>query len=185
MNKKETKKQLLLEKMSSHILSHGLKSSSLKSLAASAGTSDRMLLHYFRNKDELLSSVLDTIYNQFIAILSIAQAEKVSGPQMILHLTALMKHQAVRPYIQFWFELVPYAVKKEAPFHLISRKICDRYFTWIKHNINAVNETEQKQIAALVLSLTEGFALFDMLGEELIITNALAGMDQFFNLKNP
>ena len=70
MKKGELRKKIITEKMADHILSNGLQSSSLRQISAAAETSDRMLLYYFTNKEDMLrnnkyiiSSISVTIYN--------------------------------------------------------------------------------------------------------------------------
>ena len=47
-----------LDAMADHLLAHGLAGSPLRALAAAAGTSDRMLLYYFSDRDDLLAALL-------------------------------------------------------------------------------------------------------------------------------
>ncbi len=48
----------LAEAATDHALDHGLIGLSLRPLAAALGTSDRMLLYHFRNKDDVVATVL-------------------------------------------------------------------------------------------------------------------------------
>ena len=48
----------LLERVTDHVLEHGLIGLSLRPVAASVGTSDRMLIYHFRSRDALVSAVV-------------------------------------------------------------------------------------------------------------------------------
>lgn len=48
----------LLEQATDYVLEHGLIGLSLRPLAAAIGTSDRMLIYHFRNRDALVSAVV-------------------------------------------------------------------------------------------------------------------------------
>jgi AcrR family transcriptional regulator len=48
----------LAEAATDHVLEHGLLGLSLRPLAAALGTSDRMLLYHFADKDDLVATVL-------------------------------------------------------------------------------------------------------------------------------
>jgi AcrR family transcriptional regulator len=48
----------LLERATDYVLEHGLIGLSLRPLAAAIGTSDRMLIYHFRNRDALISAVV-------------------------------------------------------------------------------------------------------------------------------
>jgi len=55
----ETKRRTALaEAATDHVLEHGLVGLSLRPLAAALGTSDRMLLYHFADKDDLVATVL-------------------------------------------------------------------------------------------------------------------------------
>lgn len=58
MRKADTRRQQILERLADHVLAHGMQAASLRPLAAAAGTSDRMLLHYFADKEELITATL-------------------------------------------------------------------------------------------------------------------------------
>lgn len=66
MEKTEAKRQLILNQIADHLLAAGLKDASLRHLAAAIGASDRMLLHYFVDKDELMTAAHHTApYHRF------------------------------------------------------------------------------------------------------------------------
>lgn len=48
----------LLERATDYVLAHGLIGLSLRPLAAAIGTSDRMLIYHFQNRDALVSAVV-------------------------------------------------------------------------------------------------------------------------------
>ena len=54
MNFRNERREAAIERMADYVLSEGLGAATLRPLAAAAGTSDRMLLYYFADKDELL-----------------------------------------------------------------------------------------------------------------------------------
>ena len=58
--------------MADHLLAAGLTGVNLRALAAAAGTSDRMLLYYFTDKDELLAATLACIAARLTAKLDAA-----------------------------------------------------------------------------------------------------------------
>jgi AcrR family transcriptional regulator len=48
----------LLDRVTDHVLEHGLIGLSLRPVAAAAGTSDRMLIYHFKSRDALVSGVV-------------------------------------------------------------------------------------------------------------------------------
>lgn len=53
-----TRREALAEAATDYVLDHGIIGLSLRPLAAALGTSDRMLLYHFRDKDDLVATVL-------------------------------------------------------------------------------------------------------------------------------
>ena len=51
----------LLDAMAAHVLEHGLNSASLRPLAKAAGTSDRMLIYHFGNKERVIGAILSRL----------------------------------------------------------------------------------------------------------------------------
>ena len=48
----------LLDRVTDHVLEHGLIGLSLRPVAAAVGTSDRMLIYHFTSRDALVSAVV-------------------------------------------------------------------------------------------------------------------------------
>ena len=57
----DDRRDALIDRLADHMLAIGIGASSLRTLAKAAGTSDRMLLYYFRDKDELVAATLERI----------------------------------------------------------------------------------------------------------------------------
>jgi len=54
----DSHREELLEKVTDHVLEHGLIGLSLRPVAAAVGTSDRMLIYHFGSRDALVSAVV-------------------------------------------------------------------------------------------------------------------------------
>ena len=74
MTSAQDKRSDLIEKLADHILADGLLNASLRPLAKAVGTSDRMLLYYFKDKDDLIEAVLDHIAARITVILEQSRA---------------------------------------------------------------------------------------------------------------
>ena len=85
MSVREKRRAAALDRIADHMLAHGLADSSLRALAQTAGTSDRMLLYYFAGKDDILVSALGTIATRLGAILHTALGGPCSAdPEKVL-----------------------------------------------------------------------------------------------------
>src|SRR5680860_471493 len=61
------RRQVLAEGATNYVLEHGLIDLSLRPLAASLGTSDRMLLYHFKDKSDLVATVLRVSNDRSVA----------------------------------------------------------------------------------------------------------------------
>jgi len=69
LSKRETKRAEIVGKLATHFLEAGLGDTGVRRLAEVAGTSDRMLLYYFENKEEILAAVLGALGGGFTEVL--------------------------------------------------------------------------------------------------------------------
>lgn len=63
------RREQLTEEATDYVLEHGLLGLSLRPLAAALGTSDRMLLYHFRDKDDLVATVLRTSNDRSVTVI--------------------------------------------------------------------------------------------------------------------
>ena len=59
----------LLDQVTDHVLEHGLIGLTLRPVAAAIGTSDRMLIYHFDNRDALVSDVVARATERGIAVI--------------------------------------------------------------------------------------------------------------------
>jgi len=175
MKKGEARRQQLLERTADHLLAHGLQGASLRPLAAAAGTSDRMLLHYFVDKEELLTAALTLVTQRLIALLESARADPMPFQSLLPHISVLMKDARIQPYMRLWLELVTFAAGEKEPFRSIARQICSTFLDWIAAALSVERQEEREPLAALTLAIIEGLIIFDALGDDSKRTVALAG----------
>ncbi len=176
MKKGEARRQQLLDRLADHVLAYGLQGASLRPLAAAVGTSDRMLLHYFTDKEELLTATLTLVTHRLIVVLEHARADPIPFQHLLPLLSGMMKDAQIQPYMRLWLELVTFAAGDKEPFRSIARQIASTFLTWIAGALDVEREEERAPLAALTLAIVEGFIIFDALGDDSILNLALAGV---------
>ncbi|WP_129677954.1 TetR/AcrR family transcriptional regulator [Candidatus Chloroploca sp. Khr17] len=176
MKKGERRRAELLERLADHLLTHGLQGASLRPLAAAVGTSDRMLLHYFGDKEELLTASLTLVSQRLITMLDAARLEPLPIDALLTMLAGMVKDPHVRPYMRLWLELLPLAAGGQAPFHTIAQRISATLRGWIADTLQVDTEEQRELLAALTLTIIEGFVMFDALGDDEVPAAALAGL---------
>lgn len=165
MNIRENQRAAVIERLSSHLLDHGLAHTSLRQLAAAAGVSDRMLLYYFADKAEVLTTSLTRIAQDLVAALDAALPDERVAPDVLLtQALQLMRNPTVQPSIRLWLEIVTSAARGQAPFPELSAQILQGFLSWLEQRLDVVDDQRRAETAAYILATVDGIALYDLVG---------------------
>ncbi len=175
MEKTEIKRQLILNEIADYLLASGMTDSSLRQLAAAIGTSDRMLLHYFSDKEELMSAALNLVARRLIDMLDSTRSNQMPFQTLMPYLAGMIKDPRIRPYLRLWLELAAMSTASET-YRLIARQICDSFYNWITSVLIVEKDEERAPMAALAFATIEGFVLLDALGYDAKVAIALKGI---------
>lgn len=177
MTKKEIKRREITERIADYLLTHGLYKASLRPMAAALGTSDRMLLHYFTDKEELLNASLLLVADRLIRLLENARADKMPFRLLVPHLAGMLKNPTTRPFLKLWLELAALSYD-EAHYRKIAQQICNVFLEWIESMIDVKNDSDLKPMASLAFATIEGLVLLDAIGSDSLIMQALEGVER-------
>jgi len=175
MKKTEIKREIILNQIADYLLASGMKDSSLRQLAAKIGTSDRMLLHYFSDKEELMNAALNLAAGRLIEILENTRSKQMPFETLITYLAGMLKEPSIRPYLRLWLELAAMSTASET-YRTIARQISDSFYDWISSVLIVDKDEERAPMAALAFATIEGFVLLDSLGYGAKVTSALKGI---------
>jgi AcrR family transcriptional regulator len=179
MKKTDEKRQAITEKVADHLLAHGLKRASLRQLAETAGLSDRMLLHYFTTKEELLTAALNRVTERLVSTLESVRSKPLSLHLLLSRLTAMLKNPLLRPYLRLWLELTAQAAGGDDYYGPIAREICAHFYDWIASALKVERERDRQPLAALAFALLEGLVILDVLGFDSHARAALKGLELY------
>ena len=173
VEKTETRRRVILEKIADHLLEQGMKGSSIRPLAAAAGISDRMLLHYFENKEAVMTASLSIVAARMTTLLESARTAPMPFNALMPHLAALRTDPHIRSYLRLWLELAALSASGEALYCQVARQLGDYFYEWLAGELLVENETERASLAALAFVTVEGFVFLDAIGENALIERAL------------
>jgi AcrR family transcriptional regulator len=169
---KQARLDALTDRLADHVLVHGLAASSLRPLARWAGTSDRMLLYYFADKDAVIAASLDRIAARMLAMLDAAAPAQPMAPAALRdHLAPLLGDVLVRPYLRVWLEMAAYGAHGDAGIRAIGARIGAGFLAWLACHL-AVPAAEKAAAAARLLIEIEGSVLLASLGMDSAIAAA-------------
>lgn len=156
MSKRQNKRAQVIALLAEHFLETGLGDTGLRRLADVAGTSDRMLLYYFDNKDELVAAVLAHIVESLAGALSDIFGTTPQSPDKVLQiLWSAAKNEAFKPHLRLWLDLSAHANHGDPLLLSIAQQISNGWIDWLA-SLLAVPETEKKATAALILAAVDG-----------------------------
>ena len=174
MSVRATRREAAIERMADHLLEHGLPGGSLRPLAAAAGTSDRMLLYYFRDKDEVLAATLERVAARLTAMLDAALPPGTRLPYaaLLAAVWAAVGSPALRPYMRLWLELAAVAARGVLPGGEIATAIMQGFADWVSDHL----EPAPGASPALLLATIEGMLFLDAVGRRDLADAAAAAV---------
>lgn len=160
------KKNVWLEKMGSYVLEHGIANASLRPLAKAAGTSDRMLIYHFNNKFELLSAILEYMFEQFGEQLLQAFPSKraQSRQQCASNIVHYLESGNYEPYKHLWMEIIANASRGDELSIGLGNALTLQLEEWIV-NYLPEDEPEPQQAARAIITIVEGVNVLSSIGK--------------------
>ncbi|MEM9898621.1 MAG: TetR/AcrR family transcriptional regulator [Pseudomonadota bacterium] len=165
----------LLERIVDTLLTGGLVEASLRPLAKAAGTSDRMLLYYFKDKDTLLSEAFSVLAAR---ILSQLEADFPTGStaaagDLLRHLGQATRGEQMAPAMRLWIEITAAASRGIEPHKSVGAAILNGFLHWIEVRLPVDFPGDRPASAAAILAAVDGAAILDILGRPDAATKSL------------
>lgn len=173
MSNQEAHRQQIIARLADHLLAVGLQGARLRPMAIAAGTSDRMLLYYFADKNELISETLSLVAHRFLRVLEESKTEPMPFRSLLSHLAQMTENPIVRPYLRLWLELAAMAGRNLEPFRTVARQIGEGFLDWIAARLRGGKRSHGRANAALLFATLEGLVLLDAIGCESAVKAAL------------
>ena len=176
MKIRETRRDAAIDRMADHLLAVGLAGTSLRALAAAAGTSDRMLLYYFTDKDALLAATLDRVAARLTAMLDTAllPGMRLDFGSLLTALWTAVGAPALRPYMRLWLELAAGAARGREPDRTLATGIMAGFVAWAEDHLDPGPDGGVVGSAALLLAIVEGGLFLDAVGHRDVAEAAVA-----------
>ena len=173
MNDINAKTENWLNAMAAHVLQHGLNTASLRPLAAAAGTSDRMLIYHFGNKDGVIAALLKHLAAQFTAALSAsASGPAPSRHALVAEVMTLQRRPEMRGFIRVWFDIIAASAQGVDAHKDTGHAIINHFCDWLQSRLPA-DDPDPETTAKALLTVIEGMALMDALGQTDLANAAL------------
>ena len=166
MNAKNLSRETLLPLLCAHILEHGLSGASLRPLAKAAGTSDRMLIYHFGNKETLISEILEYIAGIYAAALN-------AGVERVLE---KLGDPALKPFLALWWEIIAGSARGESGYEIAAERMMSRLLEWLEAHMPE-DDPDPIGGARYLLTLIEGTQLLRTIGHANTARDGLLASD--------
>lgn len=166
----EDRRSALVDRLADHVLDKGLGATSLRVLAKAAGTSDRMLLYYFVDKDAVIVAILEELAARMTMILAAsASRDPLSAVALKMRLSAVVLDDKLWPYMRLWLDIAARAAHGDPLCRSVGSRLADGFLLWIEGQLLA---TSRARAPALFAGI-EGLVLLKALGANDIARKAL------------
>ena len=157
--KRALRRAEIVSRLVPHVLEAGLGDVSLRRLAGVADTSDRMLLYYFDDKDDLLMAVLLEIGEQQAAALDEAVGSEPLPPAKALRTVwNALTSDAFADHLRLWLELSSRASRGDPAFGALVEGVRERSVEWASHLLD-VPKREKRALSLLLMAAIDGQAV--------------------------
>ncbi len=172
--KPDTKRADIIERLTAYVLAQGLSASSLRPLAKAAGTSDRMLLYYFKDKSEIITAVLEQISAQLVEMISThTAAEPLPVDVLRRKLAGIVFEDALWPYMRIWLDVAARAAMGDPFYRAVGEQIGRGFLEWGKAQLQSDSDAQRDIDAARLLVSIEGMLFLKSIGLDDINAKAL------------
>lgn len=160
------RRETILDRLADHVIAEGLAGASLRPLARAAGTSDRMLLYYFKDKAEIITAVIERVSARLALLLATRRAARpLPLDDLRRELLAILFDDALWPYMRLWLEIASMAARD--PFYRqVGESIARGFLSWGAAQLDSATPEQRAIDAATLLVMTEGAVLLRSVGLE-------------------
>lgn len=156
MGRRDEKRAEIVERLARHVVRAGLGDTGVRRLAAVAGCSDRMLLYYFEDKDEILTAVLTRIASGLAASLeSILGTSPLPPARALGSIWSTLKQGMNADQLRLWLELSSRAGRGDRSFGRAVARIREDWVAWLS-GILDVPEERKAPLATLLMAAVDG-----------------------------
>ncbi len=170
--------ETLLPPMAAHVLEHGIAGVSLRPLARAAGTSDRMLIYHFGNRQGAIDALLDYLAGLYEAGLEAALPQE-RAPDRKETLRRILKITAapeLSPFMRLWWEVVAASAAGDETFRKSASSTMGLLLGWLEAHMPE-NDPDPKGGARLLLTFIEGSQMLGAVGQADIAEAALVAFE--------
>ncbi|MEM7666170.1 MAG: TetR/AcrR family transcriptional regulator [Pseudomonadota bacterium] len=178
MTKTSLSRDTLLPKLAAHVLNHGLGGASLRPLAKAAGTSDRMLIYHFGNKEQLVADLLEHIAGIYSTALDAAMGGEKPNTRRECFDRILKqgRHPMMQPFMVLWWEIVAGSARGVPGYREAADAMMTKQLAWLETQLPE-DDPDPAGGARYLMTLLEGTLMLGVVGHETTASEGLLASD--------
>ncbi|TAD80878.1 MAG: TetR/AcrR family transcriptional regulator [Sphingomonadales bacterium] len=160
-------RETLLPRLAAHVLEHGLGGASLRPLARAAGTSDRMLIYHFGNKETLITELLGYIAGLYAGALDAALGSDrpATRQDCLARILAEGSKPAMQAFLVLWWDIVAGAARGVPGYREAAQEMMTRQLAWLEGQMPA-DDPDPAGGARYLMTLIEGALMLGAVGHD-------------------
>lgn len=158
-------RETLLPKLAAHVLEHGLGGASLRPLAKAAGTSDRMLIYHFGNKETLITELLGYIAALYAGALDAAlgSGRAASRRECLARILAVGGKPEMQAFLVLWWDIVAGAARGVPGYREAAQQMMAQQLAWLERQMPA-GDPDPSGGARYMMTMIEGALMLTTVG---------------------
>ncbi|MEM6584353.1 MAG: TetR/AcrR family transcriptional regulator [Pseudomonadota bacterium] len=163
--KPKMSKETLLPLLAAHVIEHGLGGASLRPLAKAAGTSDRMLIYHFGDKETLVRDLLEYISGVYSVALDMAVGPErpKSRQEAFARILALGRGPQMQPFMTLWWEIVAGSARGLPGYKDAAEAMMEKQLVWMEGQMPE-DDPDPAGGARYLMTLLEGTLMLGTVG---------------------
>jgi len=164
VTKSASRREAVIDKIADYVLAEGLSASSLRPLAEAAGTSDRMLLYYFKDKAELMAAALERVSARFAGHLQAQlSGKRLAYEPLRKKVVKIVLAPEAAPYMRVWLEIAANAGRGDPFYRAVGGALARGFLAFTEAQLD-VPPARRRTEALTLLAAVEGTMLLHSLG---------------------
>ncbi len=165
-----TKRDAILDRLATFILDQGLEAATLRAMGRAADQSDRMLLYYFKDKEDIISQTLDLLAGQLTDLLEAHKSpNRLRKDALHALLDGVVLSDALWPYLRLWLDLASRAARHDPFFAPLGHAIGQDFHGWIEAQLLTPDPTQRRAEATEIMIGLKGIIVLKSIGMQALV----------------
>ncbi len=171
-------RETLLPQLAAHVLQHGLGGASLRPLAKAAGTSDRMLIYHFGNKETLISDLLGYIAGIYASALETAMGSDraKTRQECVARILSQGRQPMMQAFLVLWWEIVAGSARGLSGYKEAAEQMMTKQLAWLETQMPE-DDPDPAGGARYLMTVIEGTLMLGTVGHARTAREGLLASD--------